>query len=136
MNGFSARSFTHPIEALAVAREDPPDLLRRGNIYPFSRAPASKSMAAACPEKSRTPQPGCRFLMRIARSIPERPGMATSVNIKPVHPSEILSEVEKLRDRVQSPFRGDDKAELRLVRSRRSSCLRAFSEKTGLGFTW
>jgi CheY-like chemotaxis protein len=119
INGFSARAFTQPGEALSAAHEEAPDLLLTDVAMPgLSGIDLAIRIKAL--------HPGCKILLFSgqARSLDlledaRQRGHYFRLLAKPVHPSELLLEVEMLRGRVQPPPRGEAKAGLRLVRSRR-----------------
>jgi DNA-binding response OmpR family regulator len=96
MNGFSARSFTSPLEALAAARSESPDLVISDVAMPdISGVELAIQMRAQYPK--------CKILLFS--------GQATTLDLlggaraqgydfrllqKPVHPSEFLSEIGQL----------------------------------------
>ena len=95
-NGFSARFFTCPLEALAAARSESPDL-----VISDVAMPGISGVDLAI--KMRAQYPNCMILLFS--------GQAATVDLlegaraqgydfrllqKPVHPSEFLSEIEQL----------------------------------------
>jgi DNA-binding response OmpR family regulator len=98
MNGYSARYFTEPMEALAAAQSDVPDLLISDVAMPgLSGVDLAIQMRAQYPKCKImlfSGQAGTLDLLREARA----QGHDFHLLLKPVHPSELLAEVGTLRD--------------------------------------
>jgi DNA-binding response OmpR family regulator len=96
MNGFSARFFTRPLEALAAARSESPDLVISDVAMPdISGIELAIQMTAQCPNCKIllfSGQAATRDLLEGARA----QGYEFRLLQKPVHPSEFLFEIEQL----------------------------------------
>jgi DNA-binding NtrC family response regulator len=96
MNGFSARFFTSPLEALAAARSESPDLV----ISDVAMAGISGVDLAI---QMRTQHPHCKILLFSGQAVTSdllegarAQGYDFRLLQKPVFPSELLSEIEQL----------------------------------------
>jgi CheY-like chemotaxis protein len=96
MNGFSARFFTSPLEALAAARSESPDLV----ISDVAMAGISGVDLAI---QMRTQYPNCKILLFSGQAATldllegvRAQGYDFRLLQKPVFPSELLSEIEQL----------------------------------------
>jgi CheY-like chemotaxis protein len=100
MNGYSARSFTDPIEALAAAQSDAPDLLISDVAMPsLSGVDLAIQMRARypmCKILLFSGQAGTLDLLKNARA----QGHDFHLLSKPVLPSELLAEIGILRDSI------------------------------------
>ena len=98
MNGYLARSFTDPIEALAAAQSDAPDLLISDVTMPgLSGVDLAIQMRARhpmCKILLFSGQAGTLDLLENARA----QGHDFHLLLKPVHPTELLAEMGTLRD--------------------------------------
>jgi CheY-like chemotaxis protein len=96
MNGYSARFFTLPTEALAAVRHDPPDLLISDvNMPVLTGIDLAILIRERCPELKvllLSGQIASRDLLELARTR----GHDFPLMMKPVHPSELLLQIEKL----------------------------------------
>jgi DNA-binding NtrC family response regulator len=96
MNGYSARFFTRPLEALAAAQSDIPDLLISDVAMPgLSGVDLAIQMRARHPE--------CKILLFSGQAATldlledaRNQGHDFHLLLKPVHPTELLSEIETL----------------------------------------
>jgi CheY-like chemotaxis protein len=96
LQGYSARAFTSPLEALAAARSKAPDLLLSDVVMPgFSGIDLAIQMKAQYPE--------CKILLFSGRASTQdllegarNQGHDFQLLQKPIHPSETLSRVEGL----------------------------------------
>jgi CheY-like chemotaxis protein len=97
-NGYSARCFTDPIEALAAAQSDAPDLLISDVAMPgLSGVDLAIQMRARYPKCKIllfSGQAGTLDLLENARA----QGHDFHLLLKPVHPSELLAKMGTLRD--------------------------------------
>jgi CheY-like chemotaxis protein len=100
LNGFSARFFTCPLEALAAARSESPDL-----IISDVAMPGISGIDLAI--QMRAQYPGCRILLfsrQAATSDLLEGARARGYDFrllqKPVHPSEFLFEIGRLSTRL------------------------------------
>jgi CheY-like chemotaxis protein len=97
MNGFSARCFTEPLEALAAAQSDIPDLLISDVAMPgLSGVDLAIQMRALCPACKVllfSGQAGTLDLLENARA----QGHDFRLLLKPILPSELLAEIGILR---------------------------------------
>jgi DNA-binding response OmpR family regulator len=98
MNGYLARSFTDPIEALAAAQSDAPDLLISDVTMP-----GLSGVDLAIQMRARHPM--CKILLFSgqARTLDllenaRVQGHDFHLLLKPVHPTELLAEMGTLRD--------------------------------------
>jgi DNA-binding NtrC family response regulator len=93
MNGFSARFFTRPREALAAAQADTPDLLISDVAMPelsgVDLAIAMKTQHPACKILLFSGQAASVDLLEDAR----KQGHDFQLLLKPVHPTKLLSEI-------------------------------------------
>lgn len=116
MNGFSARSFTRPLEALTAAQEDIPDLLISDVAMPdLSGIDLAIQMTAQ--------HPHCKILLFSGQAdtldLLKRAryqGHHFRLLVKPVFPSELLAEIRKITS--DEPVRrpeSDPKVGLHLV---------------------
>lgn len=103
MNGYSARCFTRPIEALIAAQSDIPDLLISDVAMPgLSGVDLAIQMRAQYPK--------CKILLFSGQAATldlledaRAQGHDFHLLLKPVHPTELLAEIGTLRDwKVQS----------------------------------
>ena len=98
MNGYLARCFTDPIEALAAAQSDAPDLLISDVAMPgISGVDLAIQMRARhpmCKILLFSGQAGTLDLLENARA----QGHDFHLLLKPVHPSELLAEIGILPD--------------------------------------
>jgi FixJ family two-component response regulator len=125
MDGFSSRAFTQPGEALAAAHEDPPDLLLSEVAMPgFSGIDLAIQIKAL--------NPSCKILLFSGRADTpnlledaRRRGHDFRLLVKPLPPSQLLTEIGKLCDRVQPRSRRDAKAALHLLGSKRKSRIKS-----------
>jgi len=108
MNGYSARCFTDPIEALAAAQSDAPDLL-----ISDVEMPGLSGVDLAIQMRARYPK--CKILLFSGQAatldLLENAGAQGHdfhLLLKPVHPSELLAKMGTLRD---------EKAPLEIVRT-------------------
>jgi CheY-like chemotaxis protein len=96
MNGFSARFFTDPVEALAAARLDAPDLLVSDVAMPgisgFDLAIQIKTQYPECKILLFSGQAATLDLLKDARS----QGHVFQLLQKPIHPSVFLSRIGAL----------------------------------------
>jgi CheY-like chemotaxis protein len=107
-NGYSARCFTDPIEALAAAQSDAPDLLISDVAMPgLSGVDLAIQMRARYPE--------CKILLFSGQAATldllenaRAQGHDFHLLLKPVHPSELLAKMGRLRD---------EKAPIEIVRT-------------------
>jgi DNA-binding response OmpR family regulator len=98
MNGYSARCFTDPKEALAAAQSDVPDLLISDVAMPgLSGVDLAIQMRAQYPK--------CKILLFSGQAATvdllkdaSAQGHDFHLLLKPVHPSELLAEMGALRD--------------------------------------
>src|SRR6202453_1319420 len=96
MNGFSARFFTSPLEALAAARFESPDLVISDVAMPdISGIDLAIQMRAQYPR--------CKILLFSGQATPldllegaSAQGYDFRLLLKPVHPSEFLYEIREL----------------------------------------
>jgi len=96
LNGYSARFFTRPLEALAAAQSDIPDLLISDVAMPgLSGVDLAIQMRARHPE--------CKILLFSGQAATldlledaRNQGHDFHLLLKPVHPTELLSEIETL----------------------------------------
>ena len=117
-NGFSARPFTRPLEALAAAQWDIPDLLISDVAMPgLSGIDLAIQMRAQHPE--------CKILLFSGQAAAldlledaRNQGHDFHLLLKPVHPTELLSEMRTLGNGAQS--RQDAMANLCLAGSSRA----------------
>jgi DNA-binding response OmpR family regulator len=99
MNGFSARFFTQPLEALAAVRLDVPDLLISDVSMPgLSGVDLAIQMRAQCPE--------CKILLFSGQAATfdlledaRKQGYDFDLLVKPVHPTELLFQIGRLANR-------------------------------------
>jgi len=98
MNGFSARFFTRPLEALAAARSDIPDLLISDVAMP-----GLSGIDLAIQMKAQHPQ--CKILLFSGQAATldlledaRKQGHDFHLLLKPVHPTELLSEIGTLHN--------------------------------------
>jgi DNA-binding NtrC family response regulator len=129
MRGFSARFFTRPLEALTAAQSDIPDLLISDVAMPgLSGIDLAIQMRAQHPECEIllfSGQAATLDLLEDARN----QGHDFHLLLKPVHPTELLSEIGALGNRVtvlKAPARRHGKSAARRVKpqtrlSRRSA---------------
>ena len=96
MNGFSARFFTCPLEALAAARSESPDL-----VISDVAMPGISGIDLAI--QMRAKYPSCKILLFSGQAATldllesaHAQGYDFRVLQKPVHPSEFLSEIGQL----------------------------------------
>jgi DNA-binding NtrC family response regulator len=96
MNGFSARFFTCPLEALAAARSESPDL-----VISDVAMPGISGIDLAI--QMRAQYPSCKILLFSGQAATldllesaHAQGYDFRVLQKPVHPSEFLSEIGQL----------------------------------------
>jgi DNA-binding response OmpR family regulator len=98
MNGFSARFFTRPVEALTAAQSDPPDLLISDVAMPelsgIDLAIQMKAQHPKCKILLFSGQAATMDLLEGARN----QGHDFHLLLKPVHPSELLSQIGALGD--------------------------------------
>jgi DNA-binding response OmpR family regulator len=113
-NGFSARCFTRPLEALAAAESDKPDLLISDVAMPgLSGIDLAMQIRARHPE--------CQILLFSGHAatldlLEDARDQSFHLLLKPVHPSELLAELGTLRDGAQSrPLQHDARANLSLA---------------------
>jgi DNA-binding response OmpR family regulator len=98
MNGYSARCFTRPIEALTAAQSDIPDLLISDVAMPgLSGVDLAIQMRAQYPK--------CKILLFSGQAATldliedaRAQGHDFHLLLKPVHPTELLAEIGTLRD--------------------------------------
>jgi DNA-binding response OmpR family regulator len=99
MNGFSARFFTLPLQALAAARLDVPDLLISDVAMPgLSGVDLANKMREQCPE--------CKILLFSGEAATfdlledaRKQGHDFDLLAKPVHPTELLCQIGRLANR-------------------------------------
>jgi len=99
MNGFSARFFTQPLEALAAACLDVPDLLISDVAMPgLSGVDLAIQMRAQCPQ--------CKILLFSGQAATfdlledaRKQGHDFDLLAKPVHPTELLFQIGRLANR-------------------------------------
>jgi DNA-binding NtrC family response regulator len=105
-NGFSARPFTRPLEALAAAQSDVPDLLISDVAMPgLSGIDLAIQMRAQ--------YPGCKILLFSGHAATLdlfedacNRGHDFHLLLKPVHPSKLLSEIgARLQDKAMANLR-------------------------------
>jgi CheY-like chemotaxis protein len=100
MNGFSARFFTSPLEALTAARTKAPDLLisdvTMPNISGIELAIRMKAQYPNCKVLLFSGHPASLALLEDARA----QGHDFRLLVKPVPPSEFLSEIGRIVDGV------------------------------------
>jgi DNA-binding response OmpR family regulator len=112
-NGFSARCFTRPLEALTAAQSDPPDLLISDVAMPgLSGIDLATRMRAQHPE--------CKILLFSGHAatlglLEDARNQSFHLLLKPVHPSELLAELATLGDGAQSRPQHDARANLCLA---------------------
>jgi len=99
-NGFSARCFTRPLEALAAAESDKPDLLISDVAMP-----GLSGIDLAMQVRARHPE--CQILLFSGHAatldlLEDARDQSFHLLLKPVHPSELLAELGALRDGAQS----------------------------------
>jgi DNA-binding response OmpR family regulator len=98
MNGFSARFFTRPAEALTAAQSDAPDLLISDVAMPglsgIDLAIQMKAQHPKCKILLFSGQAATQDLLEGARN----QGHEFHLLLKPVHPSDLLSEIGALGD--------------------------------------
>lgn len=96
MNGFSARFFTNPLEALTAARTKAPDLLISDVTMPvitgFDLAIKMKAQYPKCKVLLFSGHPGSLALLEDARA----QGHDFRLLLKPVPPGELLSEIRRI----------------------------------------
>jgi DNA-binding NtrC family response regulator len=100
LNGFIADSFVRPFDALGAARVNPPDLLISDVVMPdISGVELAIQMKAICPD--------CKVLLFSGQAATadlllaaREQGHDFRLLSKPVHPTELLAQVDKL---VQDP---------------------------------
>jgi DNA-binding NtrC family response regulator len=116
MNGFSARPFTQPLEALAAAHLDIPDLLISDVAMPdlsgIDLAIQITAQHPRCEILLFSGQADTVDLLKKAR----HGGYHFRLLAKPVFPSELLAEIEKITDRAASRPGSDPGVGLHLVR--------------------
>jgi DNA-binding response OmpR family regulator len=117
-NGFSARCFTRPLEALTAAQSDAPDLLISDVAMP-----GLSGIDLAIQIRAR--HPGCRILLFSGHAATldllegaRDQGHDFHLLLKPVHPSELLAELATLSNGVQSPPPRQHDARVTLCRAR------------------
>ncbi len=99
-NGFSARCFTRPLEALAAAQSDPPDLLISDVAMP-----GLSGIDLALQIRARRPE--CQILLFSGHAatqdlLENARHQSFHLLLKPVHPCELLAELGALPDGPQS----------------------------------
>jgi len=103
MNGYSATSFTSPLEALAAAQSRAPDLLITDVAMPrLSGVDLAIQIKAECPECKIllfSGQASTRDLLEDAR----RRGHDFQLLQKPIHPSEMLKSIKALSEESDLP---------------------------------
>jgi len=94
-HGYDAKSFTEPLEALRAARSDIPDLLITDVAMPeLSGIELAIRVQAICPECKVllfSGQAGTANLLETARS----EGHDFELLVKPVHPTDLLTKLER-----------------------------------------
>jgi DNA-binding NtrC family response regulator len=115
-NGFSARPFTSPLEALAAAQSDVPDLLISDVAMPgLSGIDLAIQMKAQYPECKILLFSGHAGTLDLFEDARNR-GHDFHLLLKPVHPSKLLSEIAALGNAEQSRrLQHDATANLRLA---------------------
>ena len=101
--GFSARSFTKPLEALDAARLEAPDLLITDVVMPLlSGIDLAIQVQEHCPN--------CKVLLVSGQGATHHLVAAASTNghdfellVKPVHPAELLLRIRNLTEPMLSP---------------------------------
>lgn len=96
MNGYSSRSFTDPLEALAAAKSDIPDVLISDVTMPsLSGVDLAIRMQQRCPDCKIllfSGQAATQDLLKDARA----QGHSFPLLLKPVHPAKLLAEIQRL----------------------------------------
>jgi len=94
-SGFRAKSFYNPIDALAAARNNPPDLLISDVVMPelsgIELAIQLKGMCPACKILLFSGQSQTADLLKAAREL----GHDFHLLTKPVHPKDLLYQIQK-----------------------------------------
>lgn len=100
--GFHARSFTKPLDALAAARLDAPDLLISDVVMPLlSGIDLAIQMQTDCPDCKVllfSGQAATAGLLDTARAA----GYDFEVLLKPVHPADLLARIRSLTESTAS----------------------------------
>ena len=118
MNGYSARCFTRPLEALIAAPSDTPDLLISDVAMPgFSGIDLAIQMRAQHPRCKMLLFSGQAATLDLLEDARNR-GHDFHLLEKPIHPTELLSEMRTLGNGAQS--RQDAMANLCLAGSSRA----------------
>jgi DNA-binding response OmpR family regulator len=107
INGFSATSFTNPLQALSSARLESPDLLSSDVVMPeMSGIDLALRIREECPNCTVllfSGQAATRDLLAHARHL----GKDFRLLLKPIHPTDLLCEVRnKLRPRTSAIIEG------------------------------
>jgi len=107
INGFSATSFTNPLQALSSARLESPDLLISDVVMPeMSGIDLALRIREECPNCTVllfSGQAATRDLLAHARHL----GKDFRLLLKPIHPTDLLCEVRnKLRPRTSAIIEG------------------------------
>jgi DNA-binding NtrC family response regulator len=95
-NGYSARFFTDPVEALKHVRTDPPDILISDVVMPqFSGVDLAIQVQAHCSD--------CKILLFSGQASTidlldeaRKQGYTFTLLSKPVHPTDLLQEIGRL----------------------------------------
>jgi DNA-binding response OmpR family regulator len=98
MNGYSAKFFTDPLEALAAAQSDIPELLLSDVAMPgFSGIDLATEVRAQYPQCKILLFSGHAATMDLLEEARAQ-GQDFHLVMKPVHPSELLAKIGLLRD--------------------------------------
>jgi DNA-binding response OmpR family regulator len=96
LNGYEARSFVNPLEALEAARTDAPDLVIADVVMPgisgIDLAIRLKELCPTCKVLLLSGQTATEDLLKASR----RQGHDFTVLAKPIHPKDLLARVENL----------------------------------------
>jgi DNA-binding NtrC family response regulator len=101
--GFHARSFTNPIEALHAARLDQPDLLISDVVMPeLSGIDLAIQLRAYCPDCKVLLFSGQAATAQLLKSASEI-GYTFEILMKPVHPAVLLAKIQDVTDCAELP---------------------------------
>jgi DNA-binding NtrC family response regulator len=115
LNGFSARPFTQPLEVLAAAQADIPDLLISDVAMPdLSGVDLAIQMTAQHPRCKILLFSGQADTMDLLKRARQQ-GHSFRLLVKPVFPTELLAEIGKISDQAARPPESDPQAGLHLA---------------------